>query len=423
MVSVTEILELPNYVKVSIEKIGQDMGLVNPKWKAMKGSQNGDNFSSEVYRVIIVSEDGIIPEDFSINRAISQKEVHLIVKVAPQSPMRRAIYKSALYFAREKYSYEVILPRFSEFEKQYLSNDEKFHNYAHMVMVSLTDQEEFLIMNDLKREGFWNPKRSTPLNLHQCRLVMITMAKFHAISYAFKDQHPNEFYELASQLTETMFAEPIGEEMKQFLAKKIEYGLGTLRYSDDTKFRKHLEQFGKEYAENMISCVHVKEYGAICHGDSWISNLIFRFKNNVEDEVKLLDWQLSRHTTPVLDLSYFIFCCTDEKLRIHLPELLNEYYDLLICRINKLGSKGSDLYPKNVFEDHCKNYMKYGLGLALMTLHSITCEPSQIPDVGEYLDSMDFAKIDQIGDELIKNPAYIKRMSGVIRDSVRFGYI
>uniref|UniRef100_A0A1L8DKV9 Putative juvenile hormone-inducible protein n=2 Tax=Nyssomyia neivai TaxID=330878 RepID=A0A1L8DKV9_9DIPT len=419
----SKLIELPMYVKQEVLRIAQTMGLTNPKWGATRGSKNGENYSGDVYRVIAVPEDGTIPEDPAINRSISQKEVHLFVKLAPQSPVRRAMFKTALCFAREKYSYEVVLPRFDEFEKQYLTNDEKFHNYANMVTMSLKDEEEFLIMSDLRREGFWNPNRSTPLNLHQCRLVVATMAKFHAISYAFKDQRPEEFHDITSKLIETMFAEPITEDMQEFLTNKIEYGLGTLTDPNDEENRKRLETFGRDYAKNMISCVHVKEYGAICHGDSWISNLIFRFKNNVEDEVKLLDWQLSRHTTPVLDLSYFVFCCTDEKLRIHLPDLLNEYHELLISRIDKLGSKGMDLYPKSVFEDHCKKYMKYGLGLALMTLHSITCKSSDIPDVSECLETSNFAMLDRITGELVKKPAYIRRMSGVIRDAVRFGYI
>lgn len=174
--------------------------------------------------------------------------------------------------------YDVILPRYAEFQRQYLSNDETFHNYPHFMHGSLQESKEYLILSDLKREGYWNPHRSTSLNLHQCKLVLATMAKFHAISYAFKDQYPEQFSELTSKLIETMFAEPIPQEMESFLARKILYGLGTLTDPDDKKYRNHLEQFGKNFAENMISCVHVKDFGTICHGDSWISNLIFRFK-------------------------------------------------------------------------------------------------------------------------------------------------
>ncbi|XP_055703376.1 uncharacterized protein LOC129801923 [Phlebotomus papatasi] len=424
MVDVESKIELPEYVNEEIVKIAQSLDFPNPKFKVMKGSKNGDNFSGDVFRVLVVREDGVIPEDdASADRSIYQRELHLFVKLAPQSLLRRRLYKTVLCFEREMYMYDVILPRYAEFEKQYLSKDETFHNYPHLMCGSLQESKEYLILSDLKREGYFNPHRSTGLNLHQCKLVLATMAKFHAISYAFKDQHPEQFNELTSKLIETMFAEPIPQEMQDFLQRKIAYGLSTLSDLHDKKNRNHLEQFGANFAQNMISCVHVKDFGAIIHGDSWISNLIFRFKNNVEEDVKLLDWQLSRHTTPVLDLSYFIFCCTDVNLRIHLPALLNEYHDILIRRIDKLGSSGRHLYPKNIFEEHCKKYMKYGVGMALMTLHSVTCKSTEIPNVVEIIESQDLAQIDAITEELVKRPAYIRRMSGVIRDAVRFGYI
>ncbi|XP_059610228.1 uncharacterized protein LOC132257378 [Phlebotomus argentipes] len=416
-------IELPQYVIDEIKQLAESVDMVKPILRVSQGSRSGDNFSGDVFRVIAVSEDGTMPDEASKDRLIYQKELHLFVKLAPRTDMRRKLYKSVLCFERERYMYDVILPRFQVFERKYLKSADRFHNYPQMVMCNLQENQEYLVLNDLRREGYWSPKRSTPLNIHQCRLVLGTMAKFHAISYAFKDQHPEEFTILTSKLIETMFATPITTDMLTFLSKKIEYGLSTLTEPDDGEYKRRLEKFGESFTENMISCVHVKDYGAIVHGDSWISNLIFRFKNNVEEEVKLLDWQLSRHTTPVLDLAYFIFCCTDEDVRIHLPELLDQYYDQLIRRIDRLGSRGTDLYPKGVFDDHCKRYMKYGLGLALMTLHSVTNDSENMPDVVPILENANFAEMESIAGDLAKSPAYISRMSKVIRDAVRFGYI
>lgn len=63
MVDVESKIELPEYVNGEIMRIAESLDFPNPKFKVIKGSKNGDNFSGDVFRVLVVSEDGVIPED------------------------------------------------------------------------------------------------------------------------------------------------------------------------------------------------------------------------------------------------------------------------------------------------------------------------------------------------------------------------
>lgn len=80
-------------------------------------------------------------------------------------------------------------------------------------------------------------------------------------------------------------------------------------------------------------------------------------------DITFLDWQVVRCGTVAIDLSYFIFCCTDVEVRKRLPELMRIYHNQLIQRIDEFGSNGQALFPYEKLEWHMKKYAKFGLGL------------------------------------------------------------
>lgn len=80
-------------------------------------------------------------------------------------------------------------------------------------------------------------------------------------------------------------------------------------------------------------------------------------------DVKILDFQVGRFTTPIVDLSYFLACSTDKDVRKNLPELLMHYYNSLMDEILHLGiTTPTELYPYEVFRSQCKKYLKFGFG-------------------------------------------------------------
>lgn len=58
-----------------------------------------------------------------------------------------------------------------------------------------------------------------------------------------------------------------------------------------------------------------------------------------------------------------------------------------------------------------------------MSLHSITCRSEDMPDVISLLETSSFEKMDEITKVLSKNPAYITRITDLVRDLVTFGYL
>ena len=54
------------------------------------------------------------------------------------------------------------------------------------------------------------------------------------------------------------------------------------------------------------------------------------FQNNAPVELRLLDFQIARYASPVLDVLYYVFCCTTKELRDeHYEDLLKIYHSSL----------------------------------------------------------------------------------------------
>ena len=80
---------------------------------------------------------------------------------------------------------------------------------------------------------------------------------------------------------------------------------------------------------------------------------------------------MTRLGTVSIDLSYFLFCCTDSTVRQRTVELLKIYHSILVEQINALGSNGHNLFPLDKLLWHFKSYCKFGLGNSkLLILHT-----------------------------------------------------
>lgn len=62
-------------------------------------------------------------------------------------------------------------------------------------------------------------------------------------------------------------------------------------------------------------------------------------------------------------------------------------------------------------------------GMAMMSLHSITCQPENMPDVITLLETSSFETMNELTRTLSDNPAYIERITDLVRDMVSMGYL
>lgn len=172
------------------------------------------------------------------------------------------------------------------------------------------------------------------------RLVMENLAKYHAISFAMKDQQPDKFKELSSNLVE-LFARRDEPIVRDYFSKSMEDIYDVILSDEDAILRSKMKKMlNKDAIDVAYDCVDASLAGpatVIAHGDVWQNNTLFRYDDNKNPiEVCLLDWQISRHSSPVIDILYYLFCCTTKELRDdHYDEFLKIYHKSLSTHIRK----------------------------------------------------------------------------------------
>lgn len=88
----------------------------------------------------------------------------------------------------------------------------------------------------------------------------------------------------------------------------------------------------------------------ITQGDAWAPNFLIKKSEGASLVALILDFQLSRCSSPAMDIAFFIYTCTEKALRDdHYDDMLKLYHEELSKNINALGSDPKKLYPWETF--------------------------------------------------------------------------
>lgn len=143
--------------------------------------------------------------------------------------------------------------------------------------------------------------------------------------------------------------------------------------------------------------------------------------------MRILDWQICRIGSPVLDLSMFFMTSTTKELRdFHYNELIAEYYASVSDTIRICGSDPERLFSFEHLQHDLRKYGKFGLKMAPFYLSIVVCDPSKIESAEEFTEKFDanatqpqtVATFDARTEALFK-----KRLGDVIHDSKEYGYV
>lgn len=171
-------------------------------------------------------------------------------------------------------------------------------------------------------------------------LVMKTLGKYHAISFALKDQQPDKFKELSSDLKE-VFLRKDDKQIRDYILMQNESCLSLLSAEEDAdvlaKVKKLFEEHPMDIAADCLDLEAIGSAAIITHGDVWQNNILFKYdEDGKPTEICLLDWQVARLASPIIDLVYFMFLCTTKELRdAHYDNFLNIYHESLSEHIRR----------------------------------------------------------------------------------------
>ncbi|KRT85754.1 phosphotransferase [Oryctes borbonicus] len=361
----------PDILKL-LEKHLEDIGVINYDIKMAPGIESGENMLGIIAKVQI---NGIDQNGTNVG-------LQWIVKIAPPiDALRKMIRLEALY-QNEVLMYEAIFPTYKELEQE-RSIMHGFNSYPEYLFSSLEYQKETVGMTDMTSLGYILRNKKEPLDLEHVKLVMKAYGKLHALSYVFRAKRRDIF----EQFTNT-FRSNLAEAVDVFELKKtqqpiMDKALETLDPIRHTvtyrKFSRYVRNFMGLYVE---ASRNVNKYSVIGHGESCINNMLFKYENSshpdLPNAVCFLDFQVVRHGSPVCDLSYFLFACTDKSFRDqHYDNAIKLYYYSLCSHLTDMGFDPEKVLPLDVLEAELRRFSVVGLYMTILALATILGEAEE----------------------------------------------
>ncbi|GAB0087948.1 uncharacterized protein DMENIID0001_023180 [Sergentomyia squamirostris] len=393
----------PDFVMEVLGEIATKHGIHRPNFTFQGGSEAGDGFIGVVTRVVIVDEE-------------NTKELRLICKHLKQDPDENDIFTFMDMFQREIFIYRHVFPEFVALQREKnIPKDEGFFSFPTCHFAQQHDDEAALIFDDLCASGYrMLPKRQCP-DFEHVRLLMIQLGRLHALSFALREQKPQilqSYHGLGDICTKFM-----RRKVMQPIAPKNCRLVQTILKPEETVLREYFKQWEttmwSEIAET-IKGENAEPWAVITHGDCWINNFMYSYDDSQGNPMKitLIDWQTCCYGSPVLDIYYFLFTCTDKPFRdAHYHACLDIYYESLSKLLKQLGGDADKQFPRKVFEEHMKKFGKLGMAMATFTT------PLDTEYVSGYDEKPEHTFFHS------NKERYEVRMRGNITDFINFGFM
>lgn len=280
-ISKKKMSSIPNYVKELVTEIAESEQFTNYTIETLAGCNQEDGFVGALIKVII-----------SGDRNSVAAKLHLLCKLIPENAARRKEFNADPLFEREIMVYNKILPAMTAFQREKgLSDAECFISYpkCYAAVANKEDDQYVIIMEDLRPQGFvmWSKRLPTPFD-HATQIVT-ELAKFHAVSFAVKDQRPDIYAEFRKlpDLWRNMLKGGFMNLQKMAFKRAI-------AVLDDVEHVRIVQDFSEntlKYYEEFLDENLCEPFGVITHGDCWINNVLFRYDN----EVSLFNAQTKIH--------------------------------------------------------------------------------------------------------------------------------
>ncbi|XP_023948829.2 uncharacterized protein LOC112053600 [Bicyclus anynana] len=336
-------------------------------WEYVGDTGKGDSYLSEVIRIKIYGD----ANDTS-------KYVQVVLKNIPKNVCRRLTYRSDEFFKNEINFYLKVVPKLLEFQATKNVAD-PFKGFTKLFLAYSDGLNDVVCLEDANIEGFGTHKlRQEGIDYEHCKVTIKSLAQFHALSFALRDQNPELLNRISDALFETYYDPRLWDWYERFWKRVCGIAIDAVEkeFPNSVYLEKVKEFSVPERYEDMIRAVRDKTNAVISHGDSWTNNFLFKYEGDTPVGAKIIDFQLSRCASPVLDIVFFIYACTDQVLREkYYDELLKYYHEVLSTQISGLGSDPLKVYPWETFMAEVKKYSYFGLAFSFESTPFIILAP------------------------------------------------
>lgn len=264
-------MSLPDYIVKLIDDVAKSEKFIQYSTEVNGASKRGENFTGELAFLKI---NGM--RNIDGNPTLDSKS--LVLKMAPSSRNRRQVFQAITGFKSEVEIYTKVLPAFISFQdEKSLKTEDKFLSFPN---VFDDEKDEFgIIMEDLREKNYkMYPRLECPTYDH-AKLAMTNLAKYHAISFALKDQKLSLFQEIVRNdtLSSRYMKDDLGYEIINVLDRSID----NLENEKHKELVRDLKLTYLDWVKKFSSEEFVGDSGVLLHGDCWSNNVLFQYNKSV----------------------------------------------------------------------------------------------------------------------------------------------
>lgn len=264
--------ELSQYLSELLDQIAKSEGFLSHTIEIEKTSAPIDGFQGIIIPIII---SGIK----QINGVKVSEELRLLCKSASSNALRRQEFFSERFFEREAHMYNKVLPLFASFENdKQLAECKRFSTYpkCYKAVIDVENEQFIIIMENLVPKGFKLWPKSDVIPVDNACLVVENLAKFHAISFAIKDQQPNVFDELKN-IEDLAHIYTQKDSPTKIFYMGIDKAIAALKSPEHIEIVKDIRQNAHQYFYECFKGSGYDRFGIIGHGDTWCNNILYRY--------------------------------------------------------------------------------------------------------------------------------------------------
>ncbi|KAJ2945251.1 hypothetical protein O0L34_g9322 [Tuta absoluta] len=373
----------------------------------------GDNYSSNIKRTV-AKKNG--------------DEFRMIAKFAHNHEQMRQTVNVHVIFQNETTIYKDVFPLFTEIEKQAgISESERFR-YANCYGALMEAPHEVILLEDLQVHGYKMLDRFKSFTDHDIKIVLNDFAKLHSLSFAFKNQNPEQFTELTQNMLNMWEVFDL-KEMKMFF---VHVEISVLALLDKQEHKNAIKGLVSEAITIMTELYEVdaeSRFSVIQQGDSWINNIMFTMEGDKTIKCCMVDYQQSRINSPAADLLYMLFNCTDYEIRKHhFLHWIDYYHSRLDKCLSQYGLKATDVYPRDQLDIDIRRHGRASMCLSVLLAAVLMRDSGDAAKLQEMMEKgVAFEKmLEAMGPEsmeLSSMMSYKARLEGLIDSHLELGLI
>lgn len=391
-----------------LKSVAEKLNIENYELVPDETGNYGDGFASHFYTGQVKNKDTGKIINVAIKKSPSSKEVDF-----------SGLFRSEIAFYKE------VFPRLSSLQKEHPTLSKPFVNIPEY-FCSQPPPLTYIAMENLQPLGYTMYDKAKTLDPSHLKLIFTVYGRFHACSFVLKEQNPEGYKELTDKIVDEF------SKLLNIVIAQIESSFKGAFRNVHEETEKDLYEKTKNIPDN-IKEVFLKAYNydgkfdCIIHGDCWSNNMLFKYtcENELED-LKLIDFQLLRTSTPVHDLSSIFYSGASKKDFDKLTEYLQVYYKSFEETCKGMGVDAHKIFPFEKLIEEWKKNALFGvlMGIYLWNMKLLPKERFQFlvkdPDMPKEKKKQIWK---DMMEEMYRSEGYQEKTKAILVHAVEFGIL